>query len=80
MIGYRELKTRLEKMFDEAGIDDYADIDWIMCEVLNTKRSMLSRIQDIGDADLNKIMEAAQKRVSHIPLGYIFGKTKRNIR
>ena len=75
MIGYRELKAKLENMFNEAGIDDYADIDWIMCEVLNTKRSMLPRVQDISDADLNKIMECANKRINHIPLGYIFGKT-----
>ena len=49
MVGYRELKKRIEMLFLEAEIDDFADIDWIMCEILNVKRSMLPLYGEISD-------------------------------
>ncbi len=75
MISYRNLRQNLEKMFSEAGIDDFADIDWIACEILNTKRSMLPFCEKIDDNQLELIMEDVQKRLNHIPVAYIFGKT-----
>lgn len=75
MVGYRQLKLKLEKMFLDAGVDDFADIDWIMCEILNKKRSMLPFCENISSEDEARIIEAAEKRAKHIPLGYIFGKT-----
>lgn len=75
MIGYRELKNKIEKLFQEANIDDFADIDWIMCEILNVKRSMLPLYGAINEAQQSEIMDAVYKRLKHIPIAYIFGRT-----
>ena len=75
MTGYKNLREKLEMLFENAGIDDFADIDWICCEVLGKRRSELARVCDISAEDEAKIMNAAEKRMKHIPLGYIFGKT-----
>lgn len=62
-------------MFEENGIDEFADIDWIMVEILGTTRSMLPFCGDITGENEHKIMEAAKKRIAHVPVAYIFGRT-----
>lgn len=71
---YSFLRKKLEKMFTEEGIDELADIDWIMVEVTGKQRSMLPFIE-YSEEDIQKIMEIAKKRAEHIPLGYILGKS-----
>ena len=34
-----ELREKLKTLFEANGIDDFADIDWIMVEVLKTQRT-----------------------------------------
>ena len=70
-----ELKEKLKTLFEANGIDDFADIDWIMVEVLKTQRSMLPFYGEISIEDEKLIMQAAEKRIKHIPIAYIFGKT-----
>lgn len=72
---YIELKNKIKQLFDAENIDDYADIDWIMVEILKTQRSMLPFVDDISSVQENAIMTAVQKRLKHIPIAYIFGKT-----
>ena len=72
---YIELRKKIEQLFDAEKIDDYADIDWIMVEILKVKRSMLPFYGEISSENENLIMEAVQKRLKHIPIAYIFGKT-----
>ena len=72
---YLELRKKIENMFEANGIDEFADIDWIMVEVLETTRSMLPFYGDITHDKERKIIEAAKKRIKHIPVAYIFGKT-----
>ena len=61
MTGYKNLREKLEKLFQTAGIDDYADIDWIMCEILGKRRSELAFVREISAEDEAKIMEALKK-------------------
>ncbi len=75
LLDYHELKKNLEKMFTEAGIDEFADIDWIMVEVTGKQRSMLPFHGKFSTEETKKIMDAVEKRLKHIPLAYIFGKT-----
>ena len=75
LLGYRELRRNLEKSFEKAGITEFADIDWIMVEVNGKSRSMLQFIEQFSSDEMNKIMAAVEKRLKHIPLGYIFGKS-----
>lgn len=75
LLGYRELRKNLEQVFEKAGITEFADIDWIMVEVTGKSRSMLQFIEQFLSEEMSKIMEAVQKRLNHIPLGYIFGKS-----
>lgn len=75
-MNYFELKKETLQRFQEAGIDETADFDWICCEVTNKKRSELVFIKEFSTDELNKINEAVEKRLKHIPLAYIFGKTE----
>ena len=75
LLDYFALKKNLEKSFKESGIDDFSDIDWIMVEVTGEKRSMLPFHGNFSSEETKKIMDAAQKRMNHIPIAYIFGKT-----
>lgn len=75
LLDYFELKKNLELIFKKAGIDDFADIDWIMVEVTGKKRSELPFHGDFSAEEISKIMQAVQKRIEHVPLAYIFGKT-----
>lgn len=76
LLDYHELKKNLEKTFAEAGITETADIDWIMVEVTGKKRSLLPFHGVFSTEETNKIMDAVEKRLKHIPLAYIFGKTE----
>ena len=75
LLDYHELRKNIEKMFVDAGIDDFADIDWIMVEVTGKQRSMLPFCGKFSSEETEKIMNAVQKRIKRIPLAYIFGKT-----
>lgn len=74
-MNYVELKNKIKQLFIAENIDDYADIDWIMVEILNTQRSMLQMVREISKSQEDAIMNAVQKRLKHIPIAYIFGKT-----
>lgn len=76
LLDYHELKKNLEKTFADAGITETADIDWIMVEVTGKKRSLLPFHGVFSTEEINKIMDAVEKRLKHIPLAYIFGKTE----
>lgn len=72
---YIELRKKIEQMFEAEKIDEFADIDWIMVEVLGVKRSMLPFCGEISIEKEKLIMEAVLKRLKHIPIAYIFGRT-----
>jgi len=75
-MNYFELKKNYEDKFLKAKIDETADIDWIIVEITGKKRSMLPFIGEFSESDLEKITKALEKRLNHIPFGYIFGKTE----
>lgn len=72
---YFDLKKSVIEKFTEAGIDELSDFDWICCEITGKKRSELPFIKEFTGIELEKINDAVEKRLKHIPLGYIFGKT-----
>lgn len=74
-INYFELKKQVLEQFDEAGIDEIADFDWICCEVTGKKRSELGFIKEFTEKELDLIKQAINKRLKRVPLAYIFGKT-----
>ena len=67
------LLNEIRKSFEDAGIDEIADAEWIMTEVLGCSRSMIPFFGEVDEIKLQKIYDAVQKRISHIPLAYIFG-------
>lgn len=74
-MNYYNLRKKIEKLFENEGIDDFADIDWIAVEILGKPRSMLPFLTEISVEDEDKIMKAVELRLKHIPIAYIFGKT-----
>ena len=75
LLDYHELRKNLEISFQKAGITEFADIDWIMVEVTGCQRAMLPFYGTFSTEEMKKIMSAVEKRLKHIPLAYIFGKT-----
>lgn len=75
-MNYFELKKEAVKKFQEAKIDEFSDIDWICCEITGKKRSELGFIKEFSEQELEKINLAIEKRLKHIPIAYIFGKTE----
>ena len=75
LLGYKELRKNLEKSFERVGITEFADIDWIIVEITGKSRSMLQFIEQFSSDEMSKIMSAVEKRLKHIPLGYIFKKS-----
>lgn len=75
-MNYFELKKEAVKKFQEANIDEFSDIDWICCEITGKKRSELGFIKEFSEQELEKINLAIEKRLNHIPIAYIFGKTE----
>lgn len=73
---YFDLKKKIQKLFEEKGIDELSDIDWIAVEVLKVKRSFLPFVTDISASQEQEIMQAVSKRLERIPIAYIFGKTE----
>lgn len=70
-----QLRNKLVQMFEKSHIYDYSDIDWIMVEVLGVSRSALPFFGEISVMQEKIIMECVEKRLKHIPIAYIFGKT-----
>ena len=75
-MNYFELKEILVKQFEDAGISEMSDIDWIMVEVTKIKRSMLPLAGNFSNTQIEEILEAGRKRAEHIPIGLIFGRTE----
>ena len=75
-VSYFDLKNEVLLEFKKVGLeDDIADFDWICCEVTGKRRSELGFIKFFSNDELKQITHAVEKRLQHIPLGYIFGKT-----
>lgn len=55
--------------------DGNADRDWIICEVLNIKRSEVENLKFIRSNDLDKILDLAQERGTGKPLQQVLGYT-----
>lgn len=74
-MNYLQLKNDLKTRFLNAGINELADIDWIIVEVTGKSRSMLPFLPDFTENELEKIENLVQKRLKHIPLGLVLGKS-----
>ena len=68
------LKERIKKQFDDYNLSgDYADIDWIFCEILRVKRSELKDDLLVKPSSVKKIDSIVSQRVTGRPLWYILG-------
>ena len=72
---YFELKKETAEKFKAAGIDEISDFDWICCEYTGKKRSELAFIKEFTETEIKNILNAIEKRLKHIPLDYILGKS-----
>ncbi len=68
---YAESKLKLKN----AGIDDDSELDFLLCEVLNTKRGKLRLITKIKSSQKKQIEEAIKRRIGGEPITKIFGHT-----
>ena len=64
-----------KKKFAEQGIDE-SDAEWIYSLVLDVNRSQLNIERKVKVSESRRIAEIVEKRLSGIPLWYIFGDTE----
>ncbi len=62
------------KILDKAKVCYDADIEWIICEVTNLKRSQLHDTEKITQKQYDDIIEMVKKRATGKPLWHIIGK------
>ncbi len=74
-MNYFELHKELEELFEQKGIIEIADIDWIMVQVLGISRGKLPFVKDISLSDEQTIKKIATLRATHKPLAYILGES-----
>lgn len=53
-----------------------AEIDWILCDALNCKRSEISSVEQIGESEYKKLSAIINRRITGEPLWYILGHTE----
>ena len=70
-----KMLAETKKRFAEQGIDE-SDAEWIYSLVLEINRSQLNIERKIKVSDSRRIAEIVEKRLSGIPLWYIFGDTE----
>lgn len=75
-----ELKMKLKGLysffcaeFENKGIER-SDLDWIICEVLDIRRSEIPLMQEVTKNQFNKIVNIAHKRLKGKPIDRIFRK------
>lgn len=64
-----ELKSVLSKNVET----EEADLDWIICEVLNIKRNELQSLDRIKESEFERMLDYANKRAEGIPFQHICG-------
>lgn len=68
---YTEVKNRLNAV----GINDIAEVDWLIAESLGKNRNDIKFLTHIGREDYRKIKNALAKREKRMPLTKIFNHT-----
>lgn len=68
---YTEVKNRLNAV----GINDIAEVDWLIAESLGKSRNNIKFLTHIGREDYRKIKSALTKREKRMPLTKIFNHT-----
>ena len=72
---FEEIYAEAKKKFEEAGIEDFADIDWICCAVLKCERGKL-RDKVVTPKNYQRIFELVGERIAGKPLQYILSETE----
>jgi len=67
-----EAKDLVEKMVKDMGIES-AEGDWMLCFVLNCKRSELTNIEKLDKEQGEKLNDLIKRRREGVPLDYCFG-------
>ena len=72
---FEEVYAEAKKKFTEAGIEDFADIDWICCAVLKCERGKL-REKVVTPKNYQRIFAMIEERIQGKPLQYILSETE----
>ena len=72
---FEEIYAEAKKKFEEAGIEDFADIDWICCAVLKCECGKL-RDKVVTPKNYQRIFELVGERIAGKPLQYILSETE----
>lgn len=72
---YKAVRSEMKDLIKDITSEE-SDIDWILCSVLNKKRSELPLTRYINNSDYIAAIEYAKARASGRPLQYVLGNTE----
>lgn len=71
-----DLLKRVSSTLSENGIDEYAEVEWIVSLSCNVKRDELSSLQQVSPKYIDKINSVLKERITGRPLWYCIGDTE----
>ncbi len=73
---FGEFYEEQQKVLMDAGVEEWADLDWIFCDVLSVNRDVLSAMEKdrlLTPAQTEKIIAFVKERATGKPLAYVLG-------
>lgn len=74
--GISELKELVSARLKKAGIEEDAEVDWLLCAALKVKRGELSGFGTTTYEQYRKVAALVEKREKGVPLDYILGRSE----
>ena len=75
-VSFSSVYGNVKQQLKSAGILDESEADFLICEVLNIKRSQLLLTTKITKKDAQEIEKCVQRRIKGEPITKIFGRTE----
>lgn len=67
------LTEKIKKQLEDAGVDETADAEWIVCRATGLSRSQLNSDKIVSAKKIDLAMDLANQRATGRPLSYVFG-------
>ena len=71
----KDVRAFLEKTYEEAGIDDKSEPEWLLCAILGVKRNELAHVEKLTKEQAIELKAKAKERAEGKPLDYVLGKS-----
>lgn len=70
---YKDIRAEIIAKLSAAGVEESAEVDWILCDAIGVKRGELARISKVNSRVSRRVNEIVSRRILGEPLDYILG-------